>query len=429
MSQVLEFQNEKISVSVAQNPGCKVVMDMSVAPNLAKEAFDKAFKTIKKTVSVPGFRKGKAPDSMIKESYSKYIESEWRDNLSELALKEALELSDIHPYDRRKKVEIKISEASLDAPSKIQASFEVYPEVPTVDVEELEYEEIAPSQVTEEDIDRRIQGLLLFYADWSDVEDRGAQEGDYIDLDIVSAQNPSLQFCQNQRFVMEEKMMPKWIHKLLLGLNVGDVVEAESEKDDSMPEGVEFKPMLCKITVRGIKNADLPQLDDAFAEKVGAKSVQDLKEKVKEELESAAIQDAKETTEMNFETYLIEKYPFEVPQSLIYDEALNRYRKERQRLESINAPEGEKEARLKQYFIQVDKESKEALQLHFLFNNIAEKSGIKVNETDLLNWLMQSGMLTGQEDNFEELKARAYTAVVKNKVFDLIKKNRETKVE
>lgn len=429
MSQVLEFQNEKINVSVAKNPGCKVVMDLSVGSSIAKQAYDKAFKTIKKTVSVPGFRKGKAPDSMIKESYGKYIENEWRDNLSELALKEAFELSNIHPFDRRRKIEVKVAEASLDADSKIQVTFETHPELPEVKLEELDYKEVEASVVSEEDINERIRGLLLFYADWSDVEDRGAQEGDYIDLDIVSAEKPSLQFCQNQRFVMEEKMMPKWIYKLLLGMKVGDEVEAESEKDDSIPEGIEFKPMLCKITVRAIKNATLPPLDDAFAEKVGAENVEDLKSKVRQELESAATQEAKETTETNFETSLIEKYPFEVPQTLIYDEALNRYRREKQRLESINTPEAEKEARLKQYFAQVDKDAKDALQLHFLFNHIAEKNGLKVNETDLLNWLMSSGMLNGENSDFEELKARAYTAVVKNKVFDLIKKNKETKAE
>lgn len=429
MSQVLEFENEKVTVSVAKNAGCKVVMDMSVAPELSKQAYEKALKTIKKTVSVPGFRKGKAPDSMIKESYSKYIENEWRDSLSEMALKEAFELSKVQPFDRRKKIEVKVADASLEAPSKIQISFETHPEVPEINIADLEYKEVAIEGITEEDIERRIEGLLLFYADWSDVEGRGAQEGDYIDLDIVSAENPSLQFCQNQRFVMEEKMMPKWIYKLLSGKNVGDSIEAESEKDDSMPQDVEFKPMLCRITVRGIKNAILPPLDEEFAKKVGTKSVEELKEKVKEELENAAVLEAKETTEVNFETSLIEKYPFEVPQSLVYDEALNRYRKERDRLESINAPHAEKEARLKQYFAQVDKESKEALQLHFLFNEIAEKNNLKVSEEDLLNWLIKSGMLSQDNNNFEELKARAYTAVVKNKVFDLIKKNKETKVE
>lgn len=70
------FQNENISMTLTREPFCRVHLDVIVTPKAVKASHHQAMRNINKEVSVPGFRKGKAPESMVLKNFGSHVEKE-----------------------------------------------------------------------------------------------------------------------------------------------------------------------------------------------------------------------------------------------------------------------------------------------------------------------------------------------------------------
>jgi trigger factor len=84
-----QFQNENMTVDLKRDPGCLIRLDISLSPLATQAAYQKALKTVNKEVSIPGFRKGKAPQTLILKNYSQHVDREWRELLLNTAFGEA----------------------------------------------------------------------------------------------------------------------------------------------------------------------------------------------------------------------------------------------------------------------------------------------------------------------------------------------------
>ena len=73
-------------------------MEVVVKPEACQEARKEAIKRIRQRISVPGFRKGKAPLAMIEKNYAKAIDENWHEGIGNFALREALGLTEIYPW-------------------------------------------------------------------------------------------------------------------------------------------------------------------------------------------------------------------------------------------------------------------------------------------------------------------------------------------
>ncbi len=75
------LSNENVRFSIHRKPACVVEFDVEATEKLVQTAHKKAIKAVCKEVTIPGFRKGKAPDALVVTKYEPAINKEWEKSL------------------------------------------------------------------------------------------------------------------------------------------------------------------------------------------------------------------------------------------------------------------------------------------------------------------------------------------------------------
>lgn len=438
------YKNENVSVDVERLPGCLIKLDISVSPKASKAAYTQAIKAINKEVSIPGFRKGKAPEAMVLQSFEKHIEKEWHEVLIQTSFQEALALTKLYPYSRESVKRPNLKKASKEEGSQVQIEFEAAPEIPKINPQDFQLKTKHRKEVTENDVEEYLKTLQLHNAKWEDITDRPIAEGDYVDLDIDSLDEPGFKICENARFVIEHGKTGEWLRKLVIGLTTGQTVEGVSEKEDHAcgecategsdhahhhhHEQADFKPTKCKITVKAVKNPVLPEFNDEFAQKVGAQNIQDLKEKVKHELNNKADNQVQEDLRNQVQSQLLEHYKFEIPRSLIEHEKSFRVQNKAKELTDSHASKEQLKEELHKIEQEVTHKLDTDFRMFFLARKLAEENNIHVQQDEIVQelmrhmWLnkMSYESLIDESMDPNEVKSRIYVNVLTQKVLNFI---------
>lgn len=418
------FENEHLNVSVTKAPGCRVTLEIKVSPLASEAAYQKAIKKINKEVSLPGFRKGKAPAKMVEDSYGKYIFQEWQDIMVRSAFQDALELTNIYPLSEDSIEKPELKDATRKDGGKITISFESSPQIPDIDPKTITIKSVEKKEVSEEDIEDSIKNIQLHHASWDDVEDRGIEKGDYVDVDIEDAKNPGVFICKDTRFEASEGKMGDWMLKLVLDKKVGDTVDGVSERSEDLDPDIEFSPTECKITIKAIKTPTMPELNDELAQKVGAESVEDLREKLTSNLHSQAEEDVRYKLRQQVEESLAKNYPFEVPNTLVNREIQNRLNYLKFKMKNAGESEEAISAKTEELKNKIVDEVKQAFRLFFISRHVANSNNISVSQDELVRELMmqmysQSSPIDTSMDP-EEVRSKVYVNLLSQKVKDFL---------
>lgn len=308
------LQSDTLTAQLTRKQNCVVTLDVEVSPEAVQKAWDKAVKNVNKEVSVPGFRKGKAPVAAIEKSFSKYVDSECRNILLGETFAQAMSLTTSHPY-AKEGVKSDVKSLSRTEGAKLSYEYETEPEIPDFDVADMGLELPTPSTITDKDVEDAIHEMRTDSAEWKDVAGRSVQEGDYVWLDIVTTEAPAKKIGNDVR--LEVARMGKWMRDLVVGKNVGDTVEGVSERDPAFDESADFVATKVKITINAIKIPELPPVDDAFAKKCGAENAETLPEYTKTMLLLRAEQKAYYHFMDKLERGILERCDTEMPLSAI----------------------------------------------------------------------------------------------------------------
>jgi len=334
-----ELTNDKVCVSIHRKPACRIELTVKTSPALIQTARKNAIKSINKEVLIPGFRKGKAPDEMIAKKFPKEIEKELHKSLADVAFAEAQNLAKIPVLNRNSKITFDLKNISNDS-AELFFSFETEPVIPSIDPKLFSPKPTQRPQVGEVEIEEAIRQMRFFFADWKTIIERPVQKGDYvlIDLDTIDGEEVQKVFRQI-RFEVSPERMAEWMQKLIIGAKVNDVLEGISEPDANATEAekAEFLPKKVRVTIYKIEEAVLPELDDAFAQKVKSSNIEEMRKSIEQMLNRQA--DEKEQDELRGQVtdFLIEQYPIEIPQSLTAAE------KEHRQQEMLKNPKFRKE--------------------------------------------------------------------------------------
>lgn len=311
------YENDNIALSVDFLPECLVRFDVTTKPLATEAAKDKALKEIAKAVNIPGFRKGKAPKDLLLKQYKSQIEREEKEIITRNALSEAVLLTKIHPLNDQTKIHLNKCEPVDGGQYHISFEFESFPKVPSIDFAALKMQRPQPLPVSESDLEERVEELRLFHATFEEIKDRDVQENDFvtIDMDIIDG-TPQVVY-RDRRLKMSEKGLPNWAKKLVIGLKVGESAEGLSEQEEEKESKKPYEPKKCRITVKKIEIAHLPELDDALAKKAGVETVEELKKAIKVSLEKEQMGKMQNEMRKAVRKLLVDRYPFELPSSKI----------------------------------------------------------------------------------------------------------------
>lgn len=419
-----EYSSDHVKVKADRLPGCKIVLDIQVTPLGSAAAYKKAIKLVSKEVSLPGFRKGKAPEAMIIKNYNSYVEQEWKEVLVQTAFQEALQLVKIYPHSEKSIQRPQLKKASQTDGSHVIIEFEAGPNVPNVEPAELHVTKVERKDVTQENIDDSCEQLRLHNATWEEISDRPVQEDDYVEIDIEDMENPGHFVCQNTLFEVKKGKMGDWMRHLIVGKNIHETAEGLSERSENLPADAEFKPTSCKITIHKIKKPVLPELNDELAKKVGAENLDNLLVKIKKNLETEADNEVKEKLRKQIERELLNLYPFEVPASFVQREKKTRIDYAKRALEKAGKEKHEIKDQIAKLEAKLNVEIPETLRLFFLARKIADEKNIIITKDELMHELMlelySPSSLVDTSLDPEEARNKVYISLLSRKVQDYL---------
>lgn len=324
-----EFQNDRVRVEVTKKPGCLVRLTVKMTPEAVKTAHENAVKAVRKEVSIPGFRKGKVPEDIVKHNFASAIVKEHKDTVLQSAFDESLSLTHLKPFSRNSLRRSELKKFSAEEGAEAVFEFETAPTVPTIDMSAIQTRATKPREITEKHASMSYKHLQLMQASWEEVPEKTVELGDFVELDIDVTQHPAHNVCIDQLFWIEEGESPKWIIEAVVGMILNESKEttaAPQPEDPPYPivyeENQPHKE--CRITVKKIKKAILPEENEEFARSCGAPSIEVLKKIIGEQIVHEETEYAKELNRYNLRRELIERYRFDIPESLVNAEIRER---------------------------------------------------------------------------------------------------------
>ena len=230
------------------------------------EAMSKAFLKIRKSINIPGFRRGKAPRKMVEALYG---ESVLYDDAINLLFPDAYEAAvkeyDLHPVDQP---EFNLEEIGAGKDLKFNVEVYVQPDVTLGQYKGLEVE-INKQELTDAMIDAEIERDRDKASRTVDVEDRPVADGDIVDLDYAGTID-GVAFeggtAQGQSLTIGSGNFIPGFEEQMIGMAIGE------EKDlnvafpaDYHSAEVAGKDAVFHVKVNGIQVVEKPELDDDFA--------------------------------------------------------------------------------------------------------------------------------------------------------------------
>ncbi len=392
-----EFKNEHLTVKIEKLPNCIAKLNITVVPIASQAAYTKALKDVSKEVSIPGFRKGKAPLEVIKKNYAKFVEKEWENHLMNTSVAEALQLLQLDVYREGIKA-ARFVKKSKDSDSEIFIEVEHLPEVPSIIMNEITLNNVEPETVSDQEVETELKAMQLNIATWEPNPEKIIEENDYVDLDIVAADNPNELLCEDMRFIVDKEQMSPWMYQALIGAKTGDVKEGINDKAAEKADEQESLPTKFQLTVKGVFTPVLPELNDDFAKKYQADHLDDLKEKVRQVLIRNAESNAQTAIKNQLVEKLLEKYPFDIPTREYAHERKVQLNRIQEKLKNPNLSQLEK-LRMAQEVETYAKKLPDHYKMFYLAKKFARDHNIQVSQEEMYNATMRQLMESQNSQN------------------------------
>ncbi len=426
----LKFQNEDVAVQVHRKPASRVEFEIHVSAGIAQAAYKEAIKEVAKEVSLPGFRKGKAPDHLIKKNHPQQIDQRWQELIASRAMKEGEKLTKITPLSRNSRVSFSMKNHNLQEGADLTISFESEPLVPNINPKDLELTKVERPIVDDSKIEETIRQVLFFFAKWETIQNRAVEKGDFVLLDVEDLETgiPQTVFSAT-RFEVADGKMAKWMLDLVVGKHTGETSDGISLADDdaSDEEKAAFLPKKVRVCIRAIECAELPALDDAFAKQVGVDNIVELRERISHLLNRQADSHVQEKLREQISEQLLTKYPLDLPYTLVERETEFRMRHLLQDSEFQKHWASLSEKERQKTVMSIFEQSQKAVRMYYLCRKIAEEAKISVSPKDLpvppenaLEVLLQPSSTFQYGKETEVQQAEAFSRLLLEKAEDYL---------
>jgi trigger factor len=385
---------------------------IEVEPEEVDAAYASTLKEARKQMRIPGYRPGKAPTDLVKARLGTGLHGQVGENLVEdyamQAIREA-ELSPVsgsvrlnqpghehhhhhehehgeHDHDHHHDHDHGPAPASPGEPYRFEIEVDV---MPTVDPQNYTGRKIARPkvEVTDDEIRDELDRLRESMARLVTVEDRRAQPGDFVEVEIGGQQvdgEMSLE-TRTQMIPLGGEGTIDEFNQALTDKAVGDSFSVElTYGEEHQSAELRGKTMRFSGNVTAIKQKELPPIDDALAKQVAdLESLEELREKIRESLEARKNREADEVVRQRIVDQLLDEHPLEAPEVLVEQE-------HRERLEAIGQHMYRAGVDPENSGIDMDKlvretrqEADKAVRRDLLLDAIAAKEGLAVAPNEL----------------------------------------------
>lgn len=422
----------------------KRALKIEVPEDEVTRRFTQAYAELNRQVRIPGFRPGKAPVALLEKRYAKAVEEDVVRSLVPDFYDRAVRQAGIVPVvveiPPLERVKIKKNSAF-----SFTATVEIKPTIELRDYRPPNPISLKPDRRTidEEQVNQALDALREQQAQLHPAAPgKVVNDGDYVSLDIEGfVEGTPVEGTRKEgelhKVGSKEPILGLDVDDQLVGKKQGDVVELQQPYPENHPDGrLAGKTVVFHLRITGVKEKRLPALDDEFAKDCGHyASLQELRDKVTEEMERALQRDKEEKYKDTILKRLEETHHFEVPETLLERElsAIVRGVLQRQKRQGQGGLDPEhlagRQAEIKHLREQHLAEAKRRVKLGLILEAIANREGLTVGEEDVageINRLalelklpaedLRKLILAGGEESQEELRGR----ILADKALDFV---------
>lgn len=307
-------------------------LTFEVGTDMIKEGVDKAFQRTKKSLNVPGFRKGHVPRQIFNKLYGE--EALYQDALNIVlpdAYSAAIKEAGIEPVDQP---QVDVEKLEKGEPWVLSAIVTVKPEVKLGEYKGVKVIKQS-TRVTSKEVDEEIEKKREQQAELVLKEGKPAEKGDTVTIDFDGSID-GVPFdggkATNYDLELGSNSFIPGFEDQLIGHNTDDDVDVKvTFPEDYQAEELQGKEALFKVKIHEIKTKELPELDDEFAKDVDedVDSLEELKAKTKDQIKERKIQAADEAKESEAIQAAVDNAEIkEIPEAMLredVDRQVNQY--------------------------------------------------------------------------------------------------------
>ena len=293
-------------------------VEVTVDADVFTEACKSAYLKQRKSIQIPGFRKGKATQGMVEKVYG---EGAFYEEALEIvypdAVQEAFDAAGLKVVDQPYDLEVPVMSKSEGVEMKMKVT--TYPEVKLGEYKGLEAK-MLDTEASDEDIENELKNMQDRNSRLVSVDDRAAEMGDTAEIDFEGfVDGVAFDGGKGENYPLElgsNSFIPGFEEQV-----AGHKVDEEFDVNVTFPE--EYEPSLAgkdavfKCKIHEIKVKELPELDDEFAKDVSEfDTLDELKADLKKQISERKEKDAKVDFENQVLEQVVENMEVEVPECM-----------------------------------------------------------------------------------------------------------------
>jgi trigger factor len=302
------------------NSNCTREVQVEVPAEVVARETEHIVQKLQKMARLPGFRRGRVPASIVRQRFAEDLKSEVVESLVPRYFRQEVEKQGLQPVSQPRVTDLHIAEGE---PLRFKASFEVMPEINVAGYEELRSER-KDTSVSDEEVEQALNSLREQHASFNAVEDRELRDHDFAQVSLSGT--PAEGTGDAKPVSMEDVLVeiagtstvPEFTENLR-GAKPGDEKNFEVRYPEEFSDArLAGKSFTYDVKVKGIKEKILPALNDDFAKELGDfQSLEDLRSKVRAQMEHEKQHAAEHEAKEKLVEELVRRHDFPVPEALV----------------------------------------------------------------------------------------------------------------
>jgi trigger factor len=348
-----------------------------------KPSLQKAYREIGAQVQVPGFRRGKIPAAVIDQRVGRG--AVLNEAVQEAIPQQILAAVQEHDVKTLGRPEVEITEFADNAPLKFTAEVDVRPEIAIPDLSTISVT-VPAVEIGDNEIDEQINGLRERFATLKTVE-RPAAEGDYVQLDLkatVDGEEVPGGSATNISHEVGSKQLLPGLDEVLVGLVAGADAHFTTQLVGGDFAGRDAE---VEVTVRSVKDKQLPEIDDEFAQLASEfDTLEELRGDLRERLSRVKKVEQIYAARDEALKQLVAAAEIPAPEGVVKDEVEGRKQAMTDQLERIGASLQDYLASEEKTEEQIDQElteaAEEGVRIQLLLDTIADSEDVQVSDDE-----------------------------------------------
>ncbi len=399
-------------------------LKINIPSDVIQSETDSAYNQLRVTTKIPGFRPGKVPQAILVKRFSKNVEAQVIEKIVPKFYLEAMKEAKLEPVSYPNiddKIELKPGQ-----PLSFTVTVEIKPEVGDIQYEGIVLKE-KTFAVEDDEVDKALTLLQENKALYSVTEDE-LKDGDMAIINndaFIDSQLKEELTYKEFPFILGSEAMPKEFSDALRGKKKGESVEIKLNFQNDHPnKTVAGKEVFCKVSVTETKKKNLPPLDDEFAKVANCNNIEELRNKIRDNISKAKESQINLEYKKEILNELIKISDFDVPSSMVQEEIeslIDQTKQNAMRKGETLKPDEE----LKKEY---ESTARDNVKSVILLEAIGKKENIEVSDDDIKNAIQEianrnnltteevTKLYTVREGSMDALRSRLFA----DKVLDFV---------